>query len=293
MEDNDYLGDLTNSATGTNYQQGVEFDLDEYNERFCVTPEFPNGTNAYFVSIAPNGTPTFPYNIGRGYYGMPLGSNVTTIAEAVVTNYLGGPNLAPVSNPPAIKSSTVTLTWSATEGGTYLVESTTNFASWTTNATNISAVLDSASYTNTSTSSERFYRVARTALANYDTVTNGAATGGGMGGGGTGGAIIVFSPSTGARGATINFTATLSADADPMIPPHTGAPIATFTVGAISVTNGSYTYNADESGTVTGTLTIPSGATTGAQTVTITFSPPPGQSQGPTYTQTAAFTITP
>ena len=58
MEDNDYLGDH-------GYVQGVDFDLEEYNGQWCVTPEFPNGTYAYFVSISSNGTPTFPYNIGR------------------------------------------------------------------------------------------------------------------------------------------------------------------------------------------------------------------------------------
>ena len=94
MEDNDYLGDLTNSATGTNYQQGVDFDLDEYNGRWCVTPEFPNGTYAYFVAIDSNGTPVFPYNIGRGFYGNPAGGSVSTITETVVTNFLGGTNLA-------------------------------------------------------------------------------------------------------------------------------------------------------------------------------------------------------
>jgi hypothetical protein len=30
----------------------VDFDLDEYNGRWCVTPEFPNGTYAYFVAIS-------------------------------------------------------------------------------------------------------------------------------------------------------------------------------------------------------------------------------------------------
>ena len=63
MEDNAYLGDLTNSATGSNYVHGVDFDLNEYNGRFCVTPEFPGGTYAYFVSISSsssNAVPTFP-----------------------------------------------------------------------------------------------------------------------------------------------------------------------------------------------------------------------------------------
>ena len=44
LQDYAYLGDLTNSVTHTNYQLGTDFDLNEYNVRYCVTPEFPNGT---------------------------------------------------------------------------------------------------------------------------------------------------------------------------------------------------------------------------------------------------------
>ena len=36
-EDYDYLGDL-------GYTQGTHFDLNKYNARYCVTPEYPNGT---------------------------------------------------------------------------------------------------------------------------------------------------------------------------------------------------------------------------------------------------------
>jgi hypothetical protein len=53
-------------------------DLDESNGRFCVTPEYPNGTYAYFATVSDNvetsGTfanfrkPIFPYAIGRFYH---------------------------------------------------------------------------------------------------------------------------------------------------------------------------------------------------------------------------------
>src|SRR5581483_8661897 len=111
MEDNDYLGDL-------GYTKGTDFDLDEYNGRFCVTPEFPNGTYAYFVSISSDGTPTFPYNIGRGYYGNPSGGSVTSLSETVVTNYVGGPNSAMTLGKPSLAGNgTVTVMWSSVEGG--------------------------------------------------------------------------------------------------------------------------------------------------------------------------------
>ncbi len=285
MEDNAYLGDLTNSATGQLYKQGTDFDLDEFNGRWCVTPEFPNGTYAYFVSISSNGTPVYPYNIGAAYHGNPTGGTVTSIAETVTTNYLGGPNAAPLLNAPALSNGIVTLTWSATEGGTYLVASSTNLSAWTTNATNISAVMDGGSYARASSDNEKFFRVARTSLASYDPVTGSSTTGGG----GTG--SLVLSPTSGTRGNAYPITATLSSSDNPPPPPHSGAPIASFTIGSISITGASYVYNADGSGTVTGTLTIPSTAGTGPQTATISFSPPPGQTQGPSYSQTAAFTI--
>jgi hypothetical protein len=45
--------------------------LDKYNGRQCVTPEYPNGTYAYFVTIDAAGTAAFPYMIGIEYYGAP------------------------------------------------------------------------------------------------------------------------------------------------------------------------------------------------------------------------------
>lgn len=46
-------------------------DLDKYNGRTCVTPEYPGGTYAYFTTIDASETPQFPYYIGIEYYGKP------------------------------------------------------------------------------------------------------------------------------------------------------------------------------------------------------------------------------
>jgi len=43
--------------------------LDRYNGRFCVTPEFPNGTYAYFATQTVDGDPAYPYFIGNNLYG--------------------------------------------------------------------------------------------------------------------------------------------------------------------------------------------------------------------------------
>ena len=48
-------------------------DLDEYNGRYCITPEYPNGTYAYFVTIDTNLDPVYPYTPGPYYYGVAQG----------------------------------------------------------------------------------------------------------------------------------------------------------------------------------------------------------------------------
>jgi len=46
--------------------------LDEHNGKFAVTPEYPNGTYAYFLTENASGVPTYPYAIGPTMYGTPL-----------------------------------------------------------------------------------------------------------------------------------------------------------------------------------------------------------------------------
>ena len=272
MEDNAFLGDLTNVATGSNYQAGVDFDLDQYNGRFCVTPEFPNGTYAYFVAIDGNGVPVFPYNIGRAYYGSPAGGTVTSITETVATNFLGGPAAVPSLNAPTVNNGAVTLTWSATEGGTYRVQSTTNFSAWTTNTTFVTAVLNGASYTDNPTDAARFYRVAQTALANYDDVS---ASGGGITYPVPGGSV--------SRSSVTNITLSITLSGPPS--PPAGAPITSVKLGSLTATNTAVSYVTQ--GIVLATFNI-SSATTGAQNVVVTFTSGP-----PPYTFTGGFTINP
>ncbi len=44
-------------------------DLDAHNGRFCITPEYPSGTYAYFATIDASGNPVYPFVIGPTYYG--------------------------------------------------------------------------------------------------------------------------------------------------------------------------------------------------------------------------------
>jgi hypothetical protein len=169
LEDNDYLGDRAG------YTNGIQFDLDEYNGRWCVTPEFPSGTYAYFTCINTNGAVMFPYNIGRQFYGVVSagGANasgvVSSITEPVTTTFVGGPNAALSLSSPTINNGTVTLVWSATEGGTYRVETSADTATWTTNASGIAAVKNrGTNISSTGTSPAQFFRAIRTGLASYD-----------------------------------------------------------------------------------------------------------------------------
>jgi len=43
--------------------------LDSLNGRFCITPEYPSGTYAYFVTLDNSFNPTYPYVLGPKYYG--------------------------------------------------------------------------------------------------------------------------------------------------------------------------------------------------------------------------------
>lgn len=99
-------------------------DLDEHNGRFCQTPEYPNGTYAYFTTVDENYKPYYPYFTGPTFYGIvdnsnagpnggntvlpgdatpytPAGTSVAAIA-AIESNI----NLAPV---PVIANLTITL----------------------------------------------------------------------------------------------------------------------------------------------------------------------------------------
>jgi hypothetical protein len=50
-------------------------ELDQNNGRFCVTPDYPNGVYAYFLTIDTNNIPVFPYILGKNYYSLPVDSN--------------------------------------------------------------------------------------------------------------------------------------------------------------------------------------------------------------------------
>ncbi len=284
-QDNAYLGDLTNSATGAKYISGTDFDLNEYNVRYCVTPEFPGGTWAYFIAITTNGTPMFPYNLNYYFFGNPTGGTVTNFAETVIaTNFLGNTNLAGKVSSPTYNSGFVSLKWTGIDGGSYQVEASTNLTSWSSLASGIaintyttngpgSSYLD-----NVGTLDKRFYRVSPTAVAAFDPVT------GTTGGSGTQG-ITSIAPTSGTHGTTVAATITLNSSYSPAPPPASNPPTSvTLTrTGATTITATSFSRNST-TGVVSASITIPAGATLGAYTVNCVFGPN-------TWSLTNGFTV--
>jgi hypothetical protein len=64
---------------------GQEEYLDASNGRFCVTPEYPNGTYCYFATVDENWNSAYPYVVGPKFHGVVSGAKVTSITEAVTT----------------------------------------------------------------------------------------------------------------------------------------------------------------------------------------------------------------
>ena len=269
IEDFDYLGDH-------DFTQGTTFDLNEQNVRFCVTPEFPAGTYAYFTTINADGTPAYPYTTGRQYFGSPTGG-ATTITETVTTYFQGGPNKAATwtAVPVGIAGGNVTLAWSAVEGGTYQVAATSDLtATFSPVAPTVTPADDAASWTENGAAGNpmRFYKITRTALATFD--ANGFNYSQSGGGGNS-----VAPGGSAARGATVTVTITLPTT--PPQPPANLVPTSVTLAGTITGT----AVSRPATGTVLATFAIPANAPTGAQNVVITFTP------APTYTLAGGFTI--
>ena len=180
LEDHDHLGNL--GFTQTTGATVRDFDLDIFNGRICVTPEFSTPHFCYFTTINSDGTPAYPYTIGRTFYGSPTGGGTTAAvmnADTPLTQYfIGGANTPLAIGTPIVSAPNVTLTWSAVEGGTYSVEASPNQTTWTSKATGLvsTGTSKSSTYATLGSSGTEYGRVNRTALATYDTTGQTAAT---------------------------------------------------------------------------------------------------------------------
>ena len=280
LEDNAYRGDLGETL-------GVNFDLNEYNVRWCVTPEFPAGTWAYFLCIDASGAPVFPYQVGRSYYGAPSGSAVQSITETVATTFLGGPFGNDEAGNATINGSNVTVSWKGVEGGSYQVEASPNLSAWTTVATNQAASGDdTASFTESAAAqpptTARFYKVTRTGLAGYDrtgfagTLTSTAPT--------SGGGPNTVTPNSGSAGSAVNVVIDLDPALTPNLPPAQVV-VYSVTVSGTGVTASNISRPSQT--LVQATFTIDAGAAVGARNVSVRFN----NAGGVQRTINGAFTV--
>lgn len=63
--------------------------LDEHNGRECITPEYPDGTYAYFATVDENWNSAYPYIVGPTFYGNYENRSVTNVNEET-TVYTSG-----------------------------------------------------------------------------------------------------------------------------------------------------------------------------------------------------------
>jgi hypothetical protein len=84
--------------------------LDIHNGRFCVTPEYPPGTYAYFATVDANWNSAFPYAVGPTFYGVYANARVTSVDESttvyeaptgITENNLNAMQLSVFPNPAA------------------------------------------------------------------------------------------------------------------------------------------------------------------------------------------------
>ena len=181
----DLIGFSQYDGTGE-FDEAVHYDLNAFNVRFCVTPEYPEGTWAYFTSILEDGTPFYPYNVASVYFGdSSAAAGVTEIPtdEAVVTLYAGPTSQALSLEGAVSEDDVVTMVWNGVEGGVYEISESTDLETWTTpetfsaNGQKITRQEDGLA--------KKFYILRQTGLAEYDTTE--FSSGGGPGGGGPGG----------------------------------------------------------------------------------------------------------
>lgn len=90
VQDGYVMGDFVQDYI---YEEGLG-NLDAHNGKFAVTPEYPNGTYAYFMTEDAQQNPVYPYVIGPTFYGSPLFENDTV--PAVIEDYPSGALAKPI-----------------------------------------------------------------------------------------------------------------------------------------------------------------------------------------------------
>ncbi|MDP6858425.1 MAG: YHYH protein [Verrucomicrobiales bacterium] len=263
--------------------QGKDYDLDEHNGRFCVTPEFPEGIWAYFTTVEDDGIPVFPYNVGRNYYGTPSGGRVNAVPAQAVKVFSGGPNKQHKAKTVNASGNVVTFVWDTVEGASYRVDASSDLKIW--HEGNVAFTADStnksSAYNKPSSGADRFYRMIRTGIEDFDNngfsddfgdgpdPNDNNAGGGGPGGGPGGrpnptGNDLVVSPEKGDAGSTVVLQIRLTIIGGP---PNFATP-QSVSIGEYRGTNISRN---SANGIISARVRIPNSAETGKATVFVRF----------------------
>ena len=166
LEDYDYKGDLGMTL-------GTDFDLNLSNVRFCLTPEFPQGTWAYFTAIDGSGEPEFPYNLGRAYHGTPVGSQENSVPGGATVYWEGGAERPVKVQSISVDDSNgdVVLTWSSVAGGSYRIETSPDASAWIDLSAEIKADSPLASLTDGARAADQslaYYKPRMDSVAPFD-----------------------------------------------------------------------------------------------------------------------------
>ena len=296
VEDFDYRGDHGD-------RQGRDFDLDVYNGRFCVTPDFPHGTYAYFVTLNTDGSPAFPYALGRQWYGDPTGGQGVKIPETVAIFRDAGPNVTKALTTRSGSRSQTTITWDSVEGGHYAIWGVSRNGGGSPKPI-IADVKSAGTHTTAAlppgeTPRDWYYEARLTSLDPYDATGHTARRGGGRGPRGNGGnagngpgnnpandpngTIAQTTPTAARRGETITLRLTLGDN--PPAPPAKIAPLGA-RIGALAAQ-----YVTWDGETLVAKFVLPATFPPGVFDVTVTFPAPPDHAGNLVFREIGAFTV--
>jgi hypothetical protein len=279
-------------------------DLDYYNGRYCVTPEYPSGTYAYFLNTDASGNASYPNMVGPKYYGSVYLKNFGSTSGAASAPKISVSCYTPTSGITVSLSASTSVTCNGASTGAATVSAsggTTYTYSWSpsggtsASATNLAAgsytcTVTSGTYTATQTVTISQATAITSSVSSQTNITcngntNGAATISASGG--TGSYTYSWSPS----GGTAVSASSLSASTytctikDANLCSHTQTVTITQpTAISTSVSQTSVTCN----GSSTGSATVTASGGTGS--LTYSWSPSGGTAATASSLSTATYT---
>ena len=103
------VGGTPNGEFVEDYEYGASTgDLDEFNSRYGVTPEFPSGTRYYVATVDSDLNPAYPFTVGPKYFFTP--TSLSTNATGTATHVSGTENYKNTSSQNITYSTDTSLT---------------------------------------------------------------------------------------------------------------------------------------------------------------------------------------